>query len=160
YTFEDARVVLDRDSGGAVGSPVVVGGVTNYDDANCAAPTGGHSVGITGPGTSANGIVIFVAAARWPSVVSLPAHRIVIASSRETFNQIVVRRFKIGGAPGLWDPEGSAAIMPGTPATSAGGVSIPAAPDIALGPNGRLHLTYTVNNGSDTDVVYAYSDNG
>lgn len=160
YTFEDARVVLDRDSGGNVGSPVVVGGVTNYADANCAAPTGGHSVGITGPSTSANGIVIFVAAARWPSVVSLPDHRIVIAYYSETFNQIVVRRFKIGGAPGLWDPEGSAAIMPGTPATSAGGVSIPAAPDIALGPNGRLHLTYTVTNGSDADVVYAYSDNG
>ncbi len=156
YTYEDARVVMDRDGGGQPVSPIVVGGATTYTDGSCTTETG-HTVGIAGPGTTSNGIVTLINDARWPSVVSLSNHRIVIAYYSETLARIVVRVYSYGGVPGLWNPAPSAAVLPGTPATSAAGAAIPAAPDIAAGPDGRLHIAYTVTNGSDTDVVYAFS---
>ena len=78
YAYEDARVVMDRDSAGQPVSPVVVGGVTTYNDGNCTTATG-HKVGINGPGNTSNGVATFIDDARWPSVVSLLNHRIVIA---------------------------------------------------------------------------------
>ncbi len=60
--------------------------------------------------------------------------------------------FRVSGTPR--PPRSCPARRP----SAAGGVAIPAAPDIAVGPDGRLHIAYTVINGGHTDVVYAYSN--
>ena len=155
FTWEDARVAMDRDDQNQPVSPFIVGGVTKYTSSTCATPSG-HMVGIAG-GTGSTD-PIFIDNARWPSMVSLSDHRAVIAYYSESLNRIVVRRYKVGSSfPFLWETDSAAAILPGVPAQAAGGVTFPAAPDIALGPDGRLHIAYAVTNGSDTDVVYAFS---
>ena len=106
---------MDRDGAGQPVSPIVVGGATTYTDGSCTTETG-HKVGIAGPGTTSNGIVTLINDARWPSVVSLSNHRIVIAYYSETLTRIVVRVYKYGGVPGLWNPAPTAAVLPGTPA--------------------------------------------
>ena len=152
---------MDRDVNGNVVEPVVVGSIATYAPAapgfECTG-TPGHAVAIAGPGETAQSD-IYSFAGRWPSAVTLANHVMVVAYFSESSGRVAVKRLT-PVAPAFWN-ELDTTFLTTSPASTAGGVSVNSAPDLAVGPDGRLHLVYTVQDpAGDTDVVYRYSDDG